>query len=71
MAAKSLLVAYTGTDRFGQCTVMVSKEMYDPSRPGLSRGVTQSFTEARDDAHAKAIANGMKAQGKVDLVKHL
>lgn len=64
-------VAYYGTDRFGANIVMLSNEYFDPSRPGWSRGVTQSFKRTADIREAEALAKRMKSRGQADIVKAL
>lgn len=62
-------IAYYATDRYGQWTVMVTRESHP--RPGVSRSISERFIPAVSEHDAEGIANRLLTRGEVQLVRRL
>jgi len=70
-ATSQFKVAYYGTDRFGQPTVMVTKEWRSVNRPGWSQSETERFYSVDTIEAAAKLAASLKARGEVNLICNL
>lgn len=70
MSDAVIRVAYVSA-RNNSPTVMILVERYNAMRPGWSQSVTEEFIDVADLEEGVRIANQLKLEGKVHLVKRL